>query len=1270
MVESVVQSHAEIVVGSDEKKLIRVLHVDDELGLLKVAKQCLELQGPFHVDTAGSAEEALNKLKEKEYDAIVSDYQMPGKNGLQFLEELRHSGNGVPFIIFTGKGREEVIIRALNLGAEHYVNKNGDPETVYAELKQAISETVRIRKTESELQESQMRYRNLIENAPDVIYTISENGTLASLNSAFERLTGWKCSEWICKSFASLVHPDDLNTAMETFEKTLHGECLPPYELRVLSKSGEYLVGEFTSRPWSEKGKIVGEFGVVRDITGRKKAEGALRASEEKHRIISGISTDVVFSCLKMGEEGFIVDWLEGATEKIFGHSAKEIMDEGCWKFAVQPQDLPTFEEKVTGLKPGQSSVCELRITHKDGSTRWLRVFSHVVEDTGNPENHRLLGACEDVTERKQVEQELRRFSVAVKTSLDGVISGDLNGNITDVNEAALRMYGGTDKSDLIGKNVIDLLVERDRTRALHDSMESMKTGQGKTVEYCALTKSGIEVPIEITTAFMKEEQGEPTGFVDIIRNITERKKAELELEESEARYRSLVEQSLAGIIIAQGPAVHAVFVNRAMTDIWGYTAEEIYSLSQQQIEKMIHPEDRSLFFKSFEDRLKGKNVPSHYEFRALRKDGNVIWLEISAGLIEYNGRLAVQGIFTDITERKKAEEAVRESEEKLRAIFEAAVDGIAYIDTSGKVVAVNKRLMEMMGYGVNETVGRNIAELGDIDSEDLQRVLKAMEEVVATGKSVKDFEVTLIRKDGSRVRTEISTGIVRREGKVVGITTTIRDITERKKVEQALKESEEKYRGLVELAPDGIVAVNVEGIITSANRSFLALVGYDSAEEIVGKPFTELMTMRMDDIPKFQGMFKSLMKGESPSPSEFLYVRRDGTSLWAEVHPGLMIKDGYPVGVQAIMRDVSERKNTEKLTQESHQKFEGLFRHNPEAAVYLGQNFKIVDVNPRFCQLFGYPAEEVKGKDINDLIVPEGMREEAESLDKDAKNGYASHNTVRKRKDGSLVHVSISAAPVAFENDLLGHVGIYKDITRLKNAEEHLGELNKMLEATNEKLHVVGGLTRHDVRNKLSAVTGNAYLLKRKLVEDPEALEQLADMENAVRNVETIFEFARKYEQLGVEQLVNLSVGKAVDEAASLFPCLKGIRIVNECHGLTVLADSLLCALFYNLIDNSLKYGKKLSQIRIHYEKAEEKQLRLVYEDDGVGIALDAKSKIFNEGYTTGKGSGYGLYLVRRMMDVYGWTIQETGTPDNGVCFTIMMPEKNQDGKENYQLH
>jgi signal transduction histidine kinase len=165
------------------------------------------------------------------------------------------------------------------------------------------------------------------------------------------------------------------------------------------------------------------------------------------------------------------------------------------------------------------------------------------------------------------------------------------------------------------------------------------------------------------------------------------------------------------------------------------------------------------------------------------------------------------------------------------------------------------------------------------------------------------------------------------------------------------------------------------------------------------------------------------------------------------------------------------------------------------------------------------------------------------------------------------------------------------------------------------------------------------------------------------------IFDFAATYEKLGVEQLAYMDVKKTVEEAVGLFPDLKGVKIVIDCGGLALLADSLLRQLFYNLIDDSLRYGEKLTQISIHYEESEDK-MKLIYEDDGVGISRDAKPKLFTEGFTTGKGSGYGLYVIKRMMEVYGWTIQETGTPDNGVCFTILIPEKNQDCRENYQLH
>jgi signal transduction histidine kinase len=162
------------------------------------------------------------------------------------------------------------------------------------------------------------------------------------------------------------------------------------------------------------------------------------------------------------------------------------------------------------------------------------------------------------------------------------------------------------------------------------------------------------------------------------------------------------------------------------------------------------------------------------------------------------------------------------------------------------------------------------------------------------------------------------------------------------------------------------------------------------------------------------------------------------------------------------------------------------------------------------------------------------------------------------------------------------------------------------------------------------------------------------------------ILEFEKCYIQVGSEELGNVDVERYLSEAASLFSDLKGANLINECHGLTVLADSLLRQLFYNLIDNTLKYGKKVSAIRVHY-RDEGNQLKLVYEDDGVGIPSGEKKKLFQEGY--GKGTGYGLYLIKRICEAYGWTIQETGQHGKGAQFTMTIAKTN-DGKKLYEIN
>jgi PAS domain S-box-containing protein len=617
--------------------------------------------------------------------------------------------------------------------------------------------------------------------------------------------------------------------------------------------------------------------------------------------------------------------------------------------------------------------------------------------------------------------------------------------------------------------------------------------------------------------------------------------------------------------------------------------------------------------------------------------------------------------LYKDITERKQWEDALRDAKEKWASLTGNTDDIVMVVDGSGVIQYINRTIQP---YTPEETVGKTVYEY--IPREQRNVLEKSLREVFKTGKPGRYQVSSNIPKIGT---IWFSTKVVpvKYDGKVSSAILISSNTTDQKNSEEELRNSEERLSVLFELAPDAYYLNDLRGNFIDGNKTAEEVTGY-TKNELIGKSFLKLKLLPRSQALKAAKLLAMNALGKPTGPDEFVLNRKDGTQVSVEIRT-------YPVKIKGktvvlgIARDISIRKKDEQAVKESQQKFEGLFRHNPEATVYLDSDFRILDANPRFYQLFGYSAKKVEGKHINEVVAPDDMMEEAERLDKNAKNGYANHDTVRKRKDGSPVHVSISAAPVTIEDKPVGYVGVYKDITNLKDAEEHLRETNERLEVTNEKLHVVGGLTRHDVRNKLVAVTGNAYLLRQKLVGDAKALGQLNEMGAAIRLVEEIFEFARIYEKLGVEQLTSMDVGKAVDGAGSLFSDLKGVKMVNECRGLTVLADSLLSQLFYNLIDNSLKYGEKTQQIKVYYKTSSTNQLELVYEDDGVGIPDNMRSNLFKEGFTSGKGTGYGLFMIKRICEVYGWTIQETGTQGKGARFMLTISEKSQQGKPLYKL-
>ncbi len=324
-----------------------------------------------------------------------------------------------------------------------------------------------------------------------------------------------------------------------------------------------------------------------------------------------------------------------------------------------------------------------------------------------------------------------------------------------------------------------------------------------------------------------------------------------------------------------------------------------------------------------------------------------------------------------------------------------------------------------------------------------------------------------------------------------------------------------------------------------------------------------------------------------------------------------------------------------------------------------------IVDCNLEATKLVLRDKTDIIGKHQS-LLHPkqESAGEFSQTFQESARGSAEFIETQVITSKGDLRDVAIKAGVFQL-NGKRTMAGIFRDVTVQKQdhkdltlALEFLSSNMEKVQVLNEKLQVVGSLTRHDVRNKLSAVTGYAYILKKKHADEADVVEGLGKMEQAVKDSMKIFDFAKMYEQLGAEELANIDVEAKMNEAVALFSGALP-KITNECHGLTVLADSLLRQMFYNFIDNTIKYGQKTTTIRITYKKTDQGNVVLTYEDDGVGISGENKLKLFSKGFSTGGSTGFGLFLTKKMMDIYGWSITEEGEQGRGVKFVISIPSQ-----------
>jgi PAS domain S-box-containing protein len=574
-----------------------------------------------------------------------------------------------------------------------------------------------------------------------------------------------------------------------------------------VTRDGKHIPIELSARLFDFMGRQA-IISVARDITNRKNTEKILRENEEKYSNLFHHSNDSIFI---HDLEGRIID-VNRKTLELFGYERQDILS-----LNIQHLNPPEVLEKSRAafesiVRNGFVSF-EIAFRKKNGEVFPAEVSSSLFEIGGEKV---IQGIVRDVTEKKRSEERLREseelYRTLAYTSPDGVTTTDLNGNITYASKRTLELHGFEKPGEMIGKSAFDLFAPEDHDRARENTIITMQKGVVRDAVYTLLRKDGSRFIGELNAALIRDARGRPKAFIATTRDITERKREEQRLRESEVKYRTLVEQSLQGVLIIQGYRV--VFANPAMVEIIGYSVEELPTFSAEEIQSLIHPDDREFVWTRFKQRLEGKPVPQRYELRAMHKDGNFRWLEIFSTAIEFLEKPAIQATFIDITDRKQMESAIRESEEKFRTLAEQSPNMI-FINKKGAVVYVNDRCSEIMGYTKDEFYSPDFdytiliaPEYGDLMRSNFERHMK--------GEDVGPIDYALVTKGERRLDGILTSKLIAYQGEtaILGIIT---DITERKMLEERLRQAQ-KMEAVGTLAG---------GIAHDFNNILVGITGY-----------------------------------------------------------------------------------------------------------------------------------------------------------------------------------------------------------------------------------------------------------------------------------------------------------------------------------------------------------------------------------------------------------------------------------------------------------
>ena len=1227
-----------------EKFLLIDHDLNNQFLLEEIIKEAFPDSSLFcHLTNSGEIDIALAK----DPDVILLNLTIEQSNGLFTCRKIKqdNSSENIPILGITfrdenDKARNE----ALASGVEAFVYLPFDKIELIAQIRAMLKIRSANNLIQRSLQKNEEKYRRIFENIQDVYYEASLDGIITELSPSIEIISyGQYNRNDIIGSPISIfyAYAED----RELFLSLLHEKGrVNDFELALLNKDGSIIQCTISAKICLDaKGvpeKIIGN---LHDISRRKQTEAKLMESEAQFRDFFERAPDAIF--IADTNSGLIVDANEAASgllllphEKIVGLHQSMLHPSRMIEFSkvtFHDQSVPTTQQ----ISP---HPVEMMVLRSDGTEVPVEIVSSIIRIKGRPS---LLGIFRDITERKHAEEKLNESQLRYKLVFEnsGTINliFDANCRLILQNDQSAKIIG-REKKETTGKTALEIFGPTTGSPIMEQMYHVMGTGISEEFEIALDMPDGKRWFHSIYQPIINENK-QNQGLQIVAHDITDQKQIELALIKSETLFRILSENSLTGIYTISNNRLQ--YINPAFANIFGYTQDELVDTDTLVV---IHPADRQLVAGNIRRRMEGEISSLKYEFRGVKKNGEIIYILVLGGMTTINNNPVLVGNILDITERKLAEERLEASQKQIAEILESITDGFVAFDAQMNYTYINTRGAALFGLKPEDLIGKNyLEEFRDAKGTPFaNNYLHALE--TRTTLIFEDYYEPWDRWFENRIYPTNE-----------GIAVYYSETTDRKRTERALIESNEFNKTLIRTIPFGMDIVDEEGNILFMSENFEKLFG----KEAIGKKCWSLYCdnhHQCSNCPLLAGI--SVGKTSLFETSGVM-----GNKTFQISHTGMMFREKK--AMLEIFQDITQKKKTEKKVKLLAQSLESI----SECVTITDLYDNIIYINESLLHTYQYTKEEILGKHISILRTPEQKLELARTILPKTMEGGWRGEIINVKKDGTQFPILLSTSLIKDENEEpIAMIGVAIDITEIsKNRDELVAAKEKAEEINRLKSAFLGNMS-HEIRTPMNAIIGFSDLMAEADEEEKNVYAEIINKSSIqlLSLIDDVILFSRLQSEKMPVHDAEFYPSELIKDVYQMFnhPEMNNglgivVKIPEESKNLIIKSDAnKVKQILTNLTSNAVKYTFEGS-IEIGCD-LQNGQIEFYVKDTGIGISEKEQQQIFETFYRGEqalscaiRGTGLGLNIAKELVNVIGGTIGVDSEVNSGSRFYFSLP-------------